>query len=63
MLLILIYFSVNVESEGPYAPERLLIEAVSIMREKIAAVRKGANTLFSELDVVADAEMDVEMIH
>lgn len=50
---------VNVESEGPYAPERLLIEATSIMREKIAAVRKSANALVAQMDL--DVNIDVEM--
>lgn len=37
--------SVNVESEGPYEPERLLPEAIKVMRGKIAAIRKAAEEL------------------
>ncbi|KAG6900651.1 hypothetical protein C0993_006755 [Termitomyces sp. T159_Od127] len=36
---------VNIESEGPYAPERLLLEAINIMREKISVLRKAADAL------------------
>jgi DNA-directed RNA polymerases I and III subunit RPAC1 len=36
---------VNIESEGPYAPERLLIEAISVMRDKIAVVREAVANL------------------
>jgi len=37
--------TVNIESEGPYAPERLLVEAVSVMRDKIGVVRKAVAAL------------------
>jgi DNA-directed RNA polymerase I and III subunit RPAC1 len=47
---------VNVESEGPYAPERLLIEAVSVMRDKIAVVRKAAAALEA-----GNSNVDVDM--
>ena len=36
---------VNVESEGPYAPERLLIEAISVMRDKLAVAREAVAAL------------------
>jgi DNA-directed RNA polymerases I and III subunit RPAC1 len=36
---------VNIESEGPYAPERLLPEAIKVMREKIAKIKKAAEAL------------------
>lgn len=39
---------VNVESEGPYEPERLLPEAVKVMREKIATIRQAAETLLGD---------------
>lgn len=37
--------AVNVESEGPYQPERLLPEAIKVMREKIATIRQAAEAL------------------
>ena len=37
--------SVNVESEGPYAPERLLVEAIAVMRDKISGVRNAVAAL------------------
>ncbi|KDR69741.1 hypothetical protein GALMADRAFT_77215 [Galerina marginata CBS 339.88] len=39
------YFLFNVESEGPYAPERLLPEAIKVMREKLAIIRQAAEAL------------------
>ncbi|KAG6871929.1 hypothetical protein C0995_014792 [Termitomyces sp. Mi166 len=39
------HFLFNIESEGPYTPERLL-QAITIMREKISVLRKVADTLF-----------------
>ncbi|KAF9053420.1 DNA-directed RNA polymerase [Panaeolus papilionaceus] len=39
------YFLFNVESEGPYAPERLLPEAIKVMREKISVIKKAAEAL------------------
>ena len=48
--------SVNVESEGPYPPSRLLIEAVAVMREKIAVVRRAAASLEA-----ANGGLDVDM--
>jgi len=37
--------SVSIESESAYAPERLFVEAISVMRDKIAAVRSAAAAL------------------
>ncbi|KIJ28156.1 hypothetical protein M422DRAFT_61939 [Sphaerobolus stellatus SS14] len=45
------WFLFNIESEGPYAPERLLVEAIAVMREKIAAVRNAAAALENGEDV------------
>ncbi|KAG6916072.1 hypothetical protein DXG01_008546 [Tephrocybe rancida] len=42
------HFLFNIESEGPYAPERLLPEAIHIMREKIAVLRKAAEALLRD---------------
>ncbi|TEB37995.1 hypothetical protein FA13DRAFT_1751826 [Coprinellus micaceus] len=39
------FFLFNVESEGPYQPERLLPEAIKVMREKIATIRQAAEAL------------------
>ncbi|KAF8503877.1 DNA-directed RNA polymerase [Gautieria morchelliformis] len=50
------WFIFKVESEGPYAPERLLVEAISVMRDKIAAVRKAVAAL-----EVGSGDVDVDM--
>ncbi|KAF8971177.1 DNA-directed RNA polymerase [Flammula alnicola] len=39
------YFLFNVQSEGPYAPERLLPESTKVMREKLAVIRQAAEAL------------------
>lgn len=44
------WFIFNVESEGAYAPERLLPEAVKVMREKISAIRSAAEALLADAD-------------
>jgi DNA-directed RNA polymerase I and III subunit RPAC1 len=49
-------FSVNVESEGPYAPDRLLMEAIKVMREKISAIRLAAESLLDESGQTADED-------
>ena len=43
----LIIFLVNVESEGPYEPQRLLPEAIKVMREKLASIRMAAEALLT----------------
>ena len=59
--------AVSVESEGPYAPEELLPEAVSVMRGKIAAIRAAAEALLQDAQDIGgapsgpDADGDVEM--
>lgn len=50
---------VNVESEGFYPPERLLPEAIKVMRSKIATIRKAAEALIA--DSVDESVVDVEM--
>ncbi|KAG6843807.1 hypothetical protein H0H87_000232 [Tephrocybe sp. NHM501043] len=50
------HFLFNIESEGPYAPERLLPEAILIMRAKISVLRKAAEALLR-----GDADGDVQM--
>ena len=41
---------VSVESEGPYAPERLLPEAIKVMRDKISSIRASAQALLADKD-------------
>ncbi|KAK0210476.1 DNA-directed RNA polymerase [Desarmillaria ectypa] len=41
------WFLFNVESEGPYVPERILPEAIMVMRSKIAQIRAGVEALIS----------------
>ena len=36
------------ESEGPYAPEELLPEAIKVMRGKIASIRVAAEALLAD---------------
>ncbi|KAF8161646.1 DNA-directed RNA polymerase [Crassisporium funariophilum] len=52
------YFLFNVESEGPYAPERILQESVMVMREKLVFIRKAAELL---RDKYATDDNDVSM--
>lgn len=42
------YPEVNIESESAYAPERLLPEAIHVMREKIATIKKAAEALLAD---------------
>lgn len=37
--------TVNIESESAYAPERLLPEAITVMRTKIAEIKAGVELL------------------
>jgi DNA-directed RNA polymerases I and III subunit RPAC1 len=41
-------FKVNIESESAYKPERLLPEAIKVMRNKIATIRMAAQALVLE---------------
>ncbi|KAH0586446.1 hypothetical protein H2248_007680 [Termitomyces sp. 'cryptogamus'] len=52
------HFLFNIESEGPYSPERLLLEAIQIMREKISVLRKAADAL---LIGVSSDDSDAQM--
>jgi DNA-directed RNA polymerase I and III subunit RPAC1 len=47
-----------VESEGPYAPERLLLEAIKVMRGKLAVMKKAAEAL---IDQETMGSADVQM--
>ncbi|KII95397.1 hypothetical protein PLICRDRAFT_48360 [Plicaturopsis crispa FD-325 SS-3] len=42
------HFLFNIESESAYAPERLLPEAIHVMREKIATIKKAAEALLAD---------------
>jgi len=44
-IIFLIISIVHVESEGPYEPERLLPEAIKVMREKLAIIKQAAEAL------------------
>jgi DNA-directed RNA polymerase I and III subunit RPAC1 len=43
-------FLVNVESEGPYEPQRLPLEAIRVMRGKITALKAAAEALRGQGD-------------
>lgn len=56
------------ESEGPYAPERMLPEAIKVMRDKISSIRQAAEALLADKDDLGGippaklgADGDVEM--
>ncbi|KAI0073582.1 insert subdomain of RNA polymerase alpha subunit [Panus rudis PR-1116 ss-1] len=59
------WFIFNVESEGAYVPERLFLESIKVMREKIATIKQAAEGLMSPSDgepsFVAARDGDVEM--
>ncbi|KAJ8583209.1 hypothetical protein M405DRAFT_875982, partial [Rhizopogon salebrosus TDB-379] len=44
------YFLFNIESEGFYPPQRLLPEAIAVMRAKIATIKRAAETLLNNGD-------------
>ena len=48
---------VCIESEGFYPPERLLPEAIQVMRTKIATLRRAAEALLNDTSTNEDAEM------
>ncbi|KAF8450915.1 DNA-directed RNA polymerase [Boletus edulis BED1] len=51
------HFLFCIESEGFYPPERLLPEAVQVMRTKIATLRRAAEALLNDTNANEDAEM------
>ena len=53
--------SVNVESEGPYAPEKLLPESIRVLRQKIATIKSAAEQLLVEVEGEPAVQGDVEM--
>ena len=44
-------FSVSVESEGPYEPQRLPLEAIRVMRGKISTLKAAAEALRAQGDL------------
>jgi len=52
-----IYLTVNIESEGFYHPERLLPEAIKVMRTKISTIRNAARALLDHGGATEDVEM------
>ena len=49
---------VHVESEGPYAPERIPQEAIKIMREKLDVIKRAAEILRERMTkTVMDADV------
>ncbi|GLB38172.1 putative epoxide hydrolase [Lyophyllum shimeji] len=51
------HFLFSIESESAYAPERLLPEAIQLMRRKIATLRKAAEALLN----LEEGDGDVQM--
>lgn len=51
------HFIFNIESEGPYAPERLLLESTKVMRQKISTLRRAADALLASDSGNADVQM------
>ncbi|KAI6046477.1 DNA-directed RNA polymerase [Pisolithus marmoratus] len=54
------HFLFNIESEGFYPPERLLPEAIKVMRSKIRTIREAAKSLLHDISVVEDVDMAEE---
>ncbi|KAJ7349032.1 DNA-directed RNA polymerase [Mycena albidolilacea] len=52
------FYLFNIESESAYPPQRLFPEAIAIMREKLATIRRAAEAL---LDQPPAADADVSM--
>ncbi|KJA27581.1 hypothetical protein HYPSUDRAFT_62655 [Hypholoma sublateritium FD-334 SS-4] len=53
------YFLFNVESESAYAPERILIESVKVMREKLNNIKAAALAL-REKSIAGDGDVMME---
>lgn len=51
------HFIFNIESEGPYKPQRLPLEAVRVMREKISVLKRAAEAL----RIPGDPDGDIQM--
>ncbi|KAF7320876.1 RPOLD domain-containing protein [Mycena chlorophos] len=44
------HFLFNIESESAYQPQRLLLEAIAVMRDKIANIKQAAEALLDQPD-------------
>ncbi|KAI0257000.1 DNA-directed RNA polymerase [Lactifluus subvellereus] len=51
------HFIFNIESEGPYEPQRLPLEAIRVMREKISTLKSAAEALRAQRDPDGDIQM------
>ncbi|KAG2745784.1 hypothetical protein P692DRAFT_20849892 [Suillus brevipes Sb2] len=51
------HYLFSIESEGFYPPQRLLPEAIAVMRAKIATIKRAAETLLNNGDNLGDVEM------
>ncbi|KAG6336333.1 hypothetical protein ID866_2758 [Astraeus odoratus] len=51
------HFLFNIESEGFYPPQRLLLEAIAVMRTKISTIKKAAQALLDDSGTTEDVEM------
>jgi DNA-directed RNA polymerases I and III subunit RPAC1 len=58
---LMMFIQVSVESEGPYAPERLLLEAIKVMRDKLAVMKRAAEALLDQDGMVTGGGGDVQM--
>lgn len=54
-------FPVNIESEGHYAPEKLLPQSIKILKQKIATIRSAAEQLLVEIEGEPASQGDIEM--
>lgn len=50
---------VNVESEGAYTPERLLPEALKVMREKISIIKNATQALKAQIEGTGSGDVDM----
>ncbi|XP_006455111.1 hypothetical protein AGABI2DRAFT_209410 [Agaricus bisporus var. bisporus H97] len=53
------YFLFNVESEGAYTPERLLPEALKVMREKISIIKNATQALKAQIEGTGSGDVDM----
>ncbi|TFK28222.1 hypothetical protein FA15DRAFT_634064 [Coprinopsis marcescibilis] len=53
------FFLFNIESEGPYAPERLFPESIKVMREKIAIMKAAAEALLNDHNGNGDGDVSM----
>ncbi|KAI0275302.1 DNA-directed RNA polymerase [Gloeopeniophorella convolvens] len=51
------HFIFNVESEGPYDPQRLPLEAIRVMKDKISTLKAAAEVIRQQRDADGDVQM------